>query len=185
MTASFFLLTIGFVLNAASAPTAAYSRRWGEKRGSLATFVLRNILGIPVWAAGFILAIRAPSRPLLAGSPALKIVGLALLVGGGVIILAALVTIRARAALPSTRDALAQEGLYGRVRHPIHSGTFLEFAGLFLFRPTAAVAVASGLGVLWLLVQTFLEERDLRQRIPAYNEYMKRVPRFVPRLRAK
>jgi protein-S-isoprenylcysteine O-methyltransferase Ste14 len=175
------LLLAGFSLNAASVLTASYSRRWGQRRGSFVSFVLRNILGIPVWAVGFVLAFRAPSSLITARPPALEILGLVLLIAGGIIILAALVTIKARAALPSTGDALVQKGLYAWVRHPIHSGTFLEFLGLFLFKPSLTVAAACALGVVWIIVQTLLEERDLLQRIPAYGEYMKRVPRFFPR----
>jgi len=178
-------LITGFVFNAASAQTTSFSRRWGEKRGSLITFILRNILGIPFWAIGFILAVRRPASLLFRRSLPTDVLGVILLSTGGVIIIIALVSIRSRAALPSTRDALVHKGLYARVRHPIHSGTFLEFLGLFVFKPTTTVAVACGLGIVWVLVQTKLEERDLLQRIPAYGDYMKRVPRFFPGRRQK
>ncbi len=49
-------LLIGFVFAGASAFTTAYSRRWGERGGQLATIILRNVLGIPLWFLGFILA---------------------------------------------------------------------------------------------------------------------------------
>jgi|GEM_PF-1872943 len=62
MTWIFLLpLVLGFTSNTASAFTAAFSRRWGEKGGRAASFVLRNVLGIPVWAMGFVLAVRTPS----------------------------------------------------------------------------------------------------------------------------
>jgi protein-S-isoprenylcysteine O-methyltransferase Ste14 len=87
--------------------------------------------------------------------------------------------------MPSARDTLIQTGMYAHVRHPIHTGTFLEFAGLFLLIPTQTVALACALGIVWLLVQTKFEEFDLLQRLPAYHEYMRRVPRFLPRVRTK
>ncbi|MHB8055334.1 MAG: methyltransferase family protein, partial [Candidatus Aminicenantales bacterium] len=111
--------------------------------------------------------------------------GIALISIGAVIIIVALVSIRVRAAAPSTRDALVQSGLYGLIRHPIHAGTILEFVGLGLVKPTTAVIVAGALGILWILVQSRLEERDLVLRLPAYREYMSRIPRFVPRLRSR
>ena len=43
--------------------------------------------------------------------------------------------------------------------------------------------LAVSLGVGWVLIQARLEELDLLQRMPAYREYMQRVPRFLPRLR--
>jgi protein-S-isoprenylcysteine O-methyltransferase Ste14 len=39
------------------------------------------------------------------------------------------------------------------------------------------------LAVVFLVVQAFLEENDLRQRLPAYKAYMEEVPRFIPQLR--
>jgi len=181
----FFLipLMVGFAANLASAFTTAYSRRWGDRRGSLLTILLRDILGIPVWALGFVLAFVQKSPVPLFASPAARLLGWLLIAAGGAIILVALAVLRYRAAAPSVRDALVQSGLYGLIRHPIHSGTMLEFAGLFLARPTITVAAACVLGVVWVLVQTELEERDLLRRLPDYREYRARVPRFLPRFR--
>lgn len=97
--------------------------------------------------------------------------------------MASLITIRLRSLAPSTGDALAQSGIYARVRHPIHSGTFLEFLGLFIIRPSVTIGLACALGVIWVLIQTICEERDLLQRIPQYRDYMNRVPRFFPKVR--
>lgn len=57
----------------------------------------------------------------------------------------------------------------------------LEFFGLLIIRPTQVIALACVLGIIWVLIQTRLEELDLLQRLPVYREYMRRVPRFVPR----
>jgi len=111
------------------------------------------------------------------------VIGLLAILAGGLIILITLVAIRSSSAAPSMRDRLVRNGLYAHVRHPIHSGAFLEFAGLFLLRPTQPIAVACVLGVIWVLVQTKLEEYDLLQRLPNYREYMSQVPRFLPRFR--
>ena len=175
-------LLFGFACNLASAFTAAFSQRWGARRGAQLTFVLRNILGIPVWAVGMVMAFRSPQPALFDPGIAVRVAGWGLVLAGGAVIVLALFAIRGRAAAPSMGDALVQNGVYARVRHPIHSGTLLEFGGLFLLNPSTAAAVACAMGVGWVLLQTRFEEIDLAQRLPGYREYMRRVPRFVPRL---
>ena len=174
-------LIVGFACNLASAFTNAFSQRWGQRRGTFVTFMLRNVFGIPVWAIGFGLAIHAPSPALFASPGVVEITAWLVIAAGCSIILIALATIRSRAAMPSTRDVLVQNGIYAHVRHPIHSGTFLEFLGLLLLKPTLTVALACILGSVWVFLQTKLEEFDLLQRMPIYREYMNRVPRFLPR----
>jgi protein-S-isoprenylcysteine O-methyltransferase Ste14 len=85
---------------------------------------------------------------------------------------------------PSIRDALVRHSLYAYVRHPIYAGGLLMFVGGVLLKPTATVGAACSLGFIWLIVQARLEEIDLVDRLPQYREYMKEVPRFVPRLRS-
>lgn len=178
-------LAFGFACNLASAFTTAFSRRWGERRGSIVTVILRDVLGIPIWAIGFVLAIRTPSSTLIVSTIFTEVVGWLSIGVGASIIVAALVSIRLQAAKASTSDHLVHRGMYAHVRHPIHSGTFLEFVGVFLIRPTLTAAIACGLGVVWILLQTRFEELDLVQRMPSYREYMNRVPRFLPRLQKR
>ena len=61
-----FLLPLfaGFFFAGASAFTAAWSRRWGDSGGRLASALLRNLLGIPLYFLGLLLAWRS-SAPLL------------------------------------------------------------------------------------------------------------------------
>lgn len=176
-------LIIGFVCNTASVFTTAFSNRWGQSRGSVITFILRNILGIPVWALGYFLAVQTSVISFFESTLTSKVTGWLFITAGGMIILVAFISIRIRAAVPAVGDRLVQTGLYKRVRHPIHTGTILEFVGIFLVIPTQAVALACGLGVVWVIIQTKCEELDLLQRIPGYQEYMNRVPRFLPKFR--
>jgi protein-S-isoprenylcysteine O-methyltransferase Ste14 len=83
----------------------------------------------------------------------------------------------------SIRDA-TRHSLYAYVRHPIYAGGLLMFVGGVLLKPTVTVGAAFALGFFWLIVQARLEEIDLVDRLPQYREYMKEVPRFVPRLRS-
>ncbi len=180
----FFLLIliIGFACNLASAFTSVYSAKWGERRGMLLTVLLRDVFGIPVWGSGFILAAISKSPLLFSPGIAAVIPGWLLIAAGALVIVIALATIRTRAAAPTARDALAETGIYARIRHPIHAGTILEFLGILLIRPNATLALACALGLVWVLLQTRFEEWDLLRRIPGYREYMNRVPRFIPRI---
>lgn len=178
-------LLLGFACDSASAFTAAFSRRWGAEHGQWVTFVLRNVLGIPLWVIGLGVAVRSPSRALFAAPVLLEALGWVLLAAGCVVQLLALASLRGRAAKPSMADALVDHGVYGHIRHPIYAGLLLEFAALILVKPRRTVAVACALGILWALLQARLEEVDLLQRMPAYREYLARVPRFVPRVRTR
>jgi protein-S-isoprenylcysteine O-methyltransferase Ste14 len=178
-------LLLGFALDAASAFTTAFSRRWGEQRGQQITFVLRNVLGIPLWVIGLGLAVRSQSPALFRITPAAEVLGWLLLAGGSAVQILALFALRWRAAAPSTRDTLVGHGPYAHIRHPIYAGLLLEFAGLVLVRPTQAAGLACVIGVAWVHIQAGCEEMDLLQRLPGYREYMKRVPRFLPRIWAR
>lgn len=87
---------------------------------------------------------------------------------------------------PPTGDAeginqrLSTGGLYGVVRHPLYTAGIL----IFTFIPviTANWLTVSVLADLYFLYGAFIEERRLIKRFGRdYREYMKKVPRFIPR----
>src|SRR3990172_11884922 len=84
MGRALLLLTTGFALAGASAFTAAYSGWWGEKGGQMATVILRNLLGIPLLFAGFVLAWLEPSPFLINPHITLKLLGLFLIFLGSI-----------------------------------------------------------------------------------------------------
>lgn len=178
----YFLIPLmtGFSSNLASAFTFKYSEKWGRQTGTFITILLRDIFGIPLWAAGFLMAIRESERLMFRESVFTQIAGWAVITAGGLIIIIALAAIRRKAAAPATGDTLVKTGLYSFVRHPIHCGTFLEFAGLFILWPSVTVGIASLIGTIWLILQSKLEERDLEKRIPGYSEYKISTPGFLP-----
>jgi protein-S-isoprenylcysteine O-methyltransferase Ste14 len=175
-------LLLGLALGGASAFTAAYSRWWGERVGQAVTMILRNVLGIPLWVSGYILAWRDPAPFLFIPVGAVRALAWLLVAAGAVPVIWGHLQLGLRTHMPSVRDSLVRTGLYARVRHPIYAGGILIVGGLAVLRPTAPVLVASGIGIGWVLVQARLEELDLVQRLPAYREYMRQVPRFFPRL---
>ncbi|MFZ5874901.1 MAG: methyltransferase family protein [Nitrospirota bacterium] len=174
-------LVLGFALAGASAFTAAYSRRFGERGGRTATSILRNVLGIPLWLVGFIMAWRAPAPPLWEGGAAIALVAWVLIAAGSVPVIWGHLQLGWRTHMPSVRDTLVRHGLYAHVRHPIYAGSVPMFVGLALLNPTMTVVAACVIAIGWLGVQARLEEIDLVQRLPAYRGYMREVPRFVPR----
>jgi len=77
---------------------------------------------------------------------------------------------------------LLTEGVYGRIRHPryveVHLFIF-GYAGFANYVGAYAVVFLS-LPLIYLVI--LLEERELRQRFgAAYEDYCRRVPRFLPR----
>lgn len=177
------LILVGFVLAGASAFTAAYSRQWGEKGGQMATIILRNLLGIPLWITGFVLTWLEQSGFLFNPNIMSKLIGIFLMISGSIPFIWGHIELGWRTHMPSVKDTLVRHGLYAHVRHPIYSGGFILFIGLALIRPTQAFVFACILGFLWLIFQARLEEIDLLQRMPDYKDYMKEVPRFLPSFR--
>jgi len=73
----------------------------------------------------------------------------------------ALFALRGRAAFPSTRDPLVRQGPHAHARHPIHSGLLLALFALVLISPTRATLLACLIAVVWIVIQSRLEEIDL------------------------
>lgn len=177
-----FLLPLltGFVLAGASAFTTTYSWRWGERSGRLATSLLRNVLGIPLYMIGLVLAWRATALWLFApGSVGLGL-GVLLIAAGTVLIIVGHLQLGWITHMPALNDPLMNRGLYAHVRHPIYAGSFLFFAGGVFLRPSMPWLLACALSIVFFAVMAKLEEIDLLQRMPEYREYMARVPRFIP-----
>jgi protein-S-isoprenylcysteine O-methyltransferase Ste14 len=78
---------------------------------------------------------------------------------------------------------LLKEGIYAKIRHPRYVEVLLAVLAYALLAnySTTYIAFLLTLPVIYLIV--LLEERELRQRFSAeYEEYSRRVPRFVPKL---
>lgn len=178
-------LVLGFVLAGASAFTAIYSRWCGERGGKIATSILRNFLGIPLWYIGLILAWLQPAPSLFIPGILSTTIAWLMIVVGLIPAVWGHFALGWKTHFPSIKDRLVRDGLYGYVRHPIYAGGLLMFVGAMLAKPTLTFALASALGVVWLFIQARLEEIDLLQRMPEYREYMKKVPGFLPRISAR
>jgi hypothetical protein len=80
---------------------------------------------------------------------------------------------------------LTQTGPYAYVRNPLYLGSILIAAG-FAFALLSWI-VALALAVMFLLIYVPViasEERFLRTTFPDFDDYCRRVPRLIPRVRA-
>lgn len=129
---------------------------------------LRVPLGFAV--AGSYLVLARPSWRSLAWGMAVAVLGLA---------------IRAWAAGHLAKNQLlTTSGPYAHVRNPLYVGSLAMAAGFAVAGMHAAVgAVLAVYFVLFLLPVVEEEERHLRKLFPGYEDYARRVPKFLPRVR--
>ncbi len=80
-----------------------------------------------------------------------------------------------------TQEELITTGVYGIVRHPMYLAAII----LFTFEPRITVngLTVTILADLYFLWGTYIEERRILQVFgDTYREYMKKVPRLIPRM---
>jgi len=79
---------------------------------------------------------------------------------------------------------IARGGIYARIRHPRYTGSFLAILGACLLAGTRTMWIVAAVWLALTLLAISFEERELRARFGArYEEYCRRVPRFIPSLR--
>lgn len=79
---------------------------------------------------------------------------------------------------------LAGDGVYARIRHPRYTGSFLAVVGACLLAGTRAAWIVGAAWTALMLAAILMEERELHGRFGAsYEDYCRRVPRFIPSLR--
>ena len=90
-------------------------------------------------------------------------------------------------AAPIVRDqsergqVLIDTGLYACIRHPFYLGFLFFFMGLGLWLESYASVLALLLPLVFLIARITVEERTLRETLPGYADYRKRVRyRLVP-----
>jgi len=97
-------------------------------------------------------------------------------------------TIRVLAGWPElSRDdpgVLLTDGVYALLRHPRYVEVVLGSFVYCLIANYAGAYIVLAASVAVLYVVVLMEERELRRRFgEAYEDYARRVPRFIPRLR--
>lgn len=83
------------------------------------------------------------------------------------------------------RNELAMTGPYARVRHPQYDGFILVMFGFLLQWPTLLTLLMFPV-LVWMYIRLARDEEEAsRQRFgDAYEQYARRVPRFIPRFGA-
>jgi len=81
------------------------------------------------------------------------------------------------------RGKLVTEGIYSKIRHPRYVEIGISIAALALLANYLALYVLLALYIPSIYLVVLLEERELRNRFgKEYEDYCRKVPRFVPRL---
>ena len=79
---------------------------------------------------------------------------------------------------------LLTEGIYGRIRHPRYVEVHFVVFGYAFFANYLGAYLVALLSIPLIYLVVVLEEKELRVRFGAvYEEYCRRVPRFIPRRR--
>ena len=129
----------------------------------------RTIAGHPRWRFPFPEASQA--------------VGLALMVAGGCLLIAAIIRLGSGLTpLPYPKEgaALVQSGPYALVRHPMYTGGLGLALGWALW-VQGWLTVGYVVAVFILLdVKSRREERWLAEKFPAYSSYQRRVRKLIP-----
>jgi protein-S-isoprenylcysteine O-methyltransferase Ste14 len=113
------------------------------------------------------------------------VVGLALILAGLLLlVLAGISLLLARSATvfprPRAGAAVAEGGVYRRVRHPVYGAVLLLAAGWSLAESPLGLIPVALLAVVFDL-KARVEEAWLEERLPGYARYRERTPRrFVP-----
>src|SRR5690348_3134898 len=105
---------------------------------------------------------------------------------GGAVALAGLALRAAASGYITKNSALTTTGPYAYTRNPLYLGSVLLAAGFALAARSWWIALA--LVLMFALIYLPVvrgEEAYLRSRFPEFDDYMRRVPRFLPRLGMK
>jgi protein-S-isoprenylcysteine O-methyltransferase Ste14 len=161
---------------------ASKARRSPLARGLILVIASALVIALAlgaIWLDGW-LGFQLPSG--------LRWAGIAVLASGFVLIVWAEVTLlriaRSTGAFGDPPGTLVAQGPYRHVRNPIYIGAFGVLLGLSWWRssPTLLVLALGFLPVIHLFV-TRSEEPATRWRLGAqYDDYLRRVPRWLPRL---
>jgi protein-S-isoprenylcysteine O-methyltransferase Ste14 len=82
----------------------------------------------------------------------------------------------------SGKSELTTSGLYKYVRHPRYTGMVSAIIGACILAQTRFAWIVSAIWLACVLLNIFLEEREMRHRFgAAHAEYSRVTPRFLPR----
>ena len=130
----------------------------------------------------------APWFPTWAGMPTL-VGGALVFTGIGLYVAGAVALARIKRDAVGTPNQLIVEGPYRYVRNPVYLAIVIIVVGLSLLYKAWQVSDIVRTGILFAighLAVVFVEEPATRKRFgEAYEDYRRRVPRWVPRFRPR
>jgi protein-S-isoprenylcysteine O-methyltransferase Ste14 len=112
-----------------------------------------------------------------------RAVGAVLCAAGVLLMVGAFLSIRGAIQIapePRRGAQLVTRGVYRHLRHPIYTAILILVVGLFLRKPSVAIAIAATAVTAFLLAKVRLEEKLLLARYPEYAEYKSRTWGIVP-----
>jgi protein-S-isoprenylcysteine O-methyltransferase Ste14 len=81
---------------------------------------------------------------------------------------------------------ILETGIYSRLRNPRYAGSFLAVLGACLIAGTRWTWLIAAAWTAMMFGVILLEEREMSRRFgSAYEDYRRRVPRFIPALRPR
>lgn len=123
--------------------------------------------------------------PFISSLP-LEIPGILLIVVGCILTTVSLIQLglSARFYLPKQKTKLMTSGVYSFCRNPLYVGAHLSFFGIFLLLPSLIYLVGFCLFLINQHFRILQEEEFLIKSFGAeYENYMRRVGRYLPRIR--
>lgn len=75
---------------------------------------------------------------------------------------------------------LVTSGPYSVARHPVYTGYFVQYIGMWITLPSLPFAVALLVWAAAMIDRMYLEERVLREAFPEYADYKRRVGALCP-----
>ncbi len=114
---------------------------------------------------------------------AVSLAGLTLLLGGlGLVVAGALKLGSALTPMPhpGARAALQETGAYRLIRHPMYSGALLACFGWTLLSHGWLTTLYTVVACVFIDVKVRREEQWLLERFPEYEDYRRRVRKFIP-----
>ena len=117
--------------------------------------------------------------------PVIVLGGVLFVVGGYFGIAGVILLGRNRTPFPQPRQhsELVRRGIYSRVRHPLYTSVMLVSLGWALIWQSVPSVIGALALIPFFYAKARREERWLCEKFAGYSEYMKQVPRFIPRLR--
>lgn len=167
-------------------------RRYAAMRAKAGDKFARQSLFTVFWAQGFVTWIVSwPLQAALMAPPVpfgpLDYIGVTIAVGGMVLEAIADTQLTRFTEDPRNHGKVLTSGAWAWSRHPNYFGDAAMWWGLFLICLAASGAWWTVVGpllmtfVLLRVSGVALTEKTITQRRPAYTEYIKRTPAFVPR----